>query len=382
MAPPRPLRSLLAVAVVLIARIASADAFSPPAGRCLCVVRGPRVSPRPSGRSDDDVGDGRADDHDERRPAGIRLNKAFKATHSRREADQLVASGRVTVNGRPVPIKGGMMVVPHRDVVALDGVVVTGWEEMNAVTAPGPPSGGSLGGNEARADLRGRRRARSDDDDDDDLGTSSFEYVKYFKPKGVTCTTDPRVRDNVVRAVERDGYEPRHRVYPVGRLDKQTTGLILLTSDGRLVNAALRGERKKKKVYQVMVDGRLEEDHLQQLRDGIVIRTVAQRKGRTEEENALIAKTLPCDVERIGPSSCRMTLVEGRNRQIRKMMEALGFRVVKLHRVEFMGIRLDDGGGGGGRELRRPGAWARLDDAEMRLVKDAIRSAEARDKGG
>ena len=111
-------------------------------------------------------------------------------------------------------------------------------------------------------------------------------------------------------------------------------------------------------------------------KDGIVIKTVAQRKGRTEEENTLIAKTKPCKVERIGPSSCRMTLTEGRNRQIRKMMEALGFRVVKLHRVEFMGLRLNTSRGGGRGGLERPGDWEYLDDDEMRLVRDALRSAE------
>lgn len=96
---------------------------------------------------------------------------------------------------------------------------------------------------------------------------------------------------------------------------------------------------------------------------------MAQRKGRSEEENTLVARTKPCEVERLGPSSVRMTLVEGRNRQIRRMMEALGLRVVRLHRVRFMGIRLGTNG------LKRPGDWARLDEGEMGLVEDAIRSA-------
>ena len=103
--------------------------------------------------------------------------------------------------------------------------------------------------------------------------------------------------------------------------------------------------------------------------DGIVIRTVAQRKGRTEEENTLIAKTKRCKVERIGPSSVEMTLVEGRNRQIRKMMEAIGFNVVRLHRVEFMGIKLSRG-------LNYPGDWDYLDEEEMDLVKAALRTAQ------
>ena len=135
--------------------------------------------------------------------------------------------------------------VPFRDVVALDGHIVRGWEAMNALAADA--------GNDAAGDA-------------DDLRTGSFEYVKYFKPRGVTCTTDARIDGNIVDAVRRDGYRPRHRVYPVGRLDKETSGLIVLTSDGRMVNAVLRGEKKQPKVYQVVVNGRLDDEDLQQLR--------------------------------------------------------------------------------------------------------------------
>ena len=132
------------------------------------------------------------------------------------------------------------MVVPFRDVVTLDGEVVLGWEEMNAL--------------------------RAGDDGDDLLKTASFEYVKYFKPLGVTCTTDSSVEGNIIDSIRRDRYRPRHCVYSVGRLDKETTGLIVLTSDGRMVNGVLRGERKQPKVYKVMVNGRLEDDDLQRLR--------------------------------------------------------------------------------------------------------------------
>jgi len=281
---------------------------------------------------------------------GIRLNKVFKATHSRREADKLIESGRVSVNGEPLLNKGGIKVVPFRDVVTLDGKVIHGWEKMNAI-------------NENNVDTNGNHHAG------ENLQTSSFEYVKYFKPLGVTCTTDLRIKGNIIESIGRDGYNPRHRVYPVGRLDKETSGLIVLTSDGRMVNAVLRGEKKQPKVYKVMVNGPLEEEDLQRLRDGIVITTVTQRKGRSEEENTLVARTKNCKVERIGPSSCQMTLVEGRNRQIRKMMQALGFRVVKLHRIEFMGIHLTEG-------LKFPGDWAHLDEGEMELVENALRLAQ------
>ncbi len=178
---------------------------------------------------------------------GIRLNKVFKATHSRREADALIASGRVCVNGRPVESKGGFFVIPFRDKITLDGKVVTGWEKMNAIVK-----------DNARKDKQPKVRTT--------LSTEQFEYVKFFKPLGVTCTTDLKIKDNIIRSTQKHGYRPKHRVFPVGRLDKETTGLILLTSDGRVINAVLRGEKKQPKIYKVMVDGRLSEDHLQRLR--------------------------------------------------------------------------------------------------------------------
>jgi len=181
---------------------------------------------------------------------GIRLNKVFKATHSRREADKLIESGRVSVNGMPITTKGGMKVIPYQDSITLDGQIVHGWEQMNAIQ------------NTNQQDL-------GDDqveDSSSSLNTESFEYVKYFKPLGVTCTTDQRIQNNIIDAIQSDGYNPRHRVYPVGRLDKETSGLILLTSDGRIVNSVLRGERKQPKVYKVMVNGRLQDSDLHQLR--------------------------------------------------------------------------------------------------------------------
>jgi 16S rRNA U516 pseudouridylate synthase RsuA-like enzyme len=203
---------------------------------------------------------------------GIRLNKVFKATHSRRAADALIKSGRVSIND--VIVYGssddvGTRVMPYRDVVKLDGRVVTGWEGMNAMMDPSSMEDDIM-------------NAVADIDDDESLGermrhkrnllrstTSAFEYVKYHKPVGVTCTTDTRVPDNIVHSIRSRGYVPRHRVYPVGRLDRETSGLILLTSDGRVINSVLRGERKLPKVYDVMVDGNLSEDDLRSLRVSI-----------------------------------------------------------------------------------------------------------------
>jgi 16S rRNA U516 pseudouridylate synthase RsuA-like enzyme len=234
----------------------------------------------------DDVIDVNLDD----RGHGIRLNKVFKATHSRRMADELIRSGRVCVNG--VVMTGsrddaGTRVVPYRDVVTLDGVVVRGWEVMNAVVPVLVDDGDD--GDDVNIDVDramsyvvategdGEEIAR----DGDDRGhrrrlilrrtTSSFEYVKYHKPTGVTCTTDPRIKDNIVDSIRRSGYVPRHRVYPVGRLDRETSGLILLTSDGRVVNSVLRGERKQPKVYEVRVDGTLRDDDIRRLRVSLAL---------------------------------------------------------------------------------------------------------------
>lgn len=197
---------------------------------------------------------------------GIRLNKVFKATHSRREADALIENGRVSVNGELVTNKGGFKVFPFKDVIRLDGKIVTDWEKMNAIAEKK-----SQVNNIRNITRNGNSKSKDSSKDGkmndiDQLLTSNFEYVKYFKPIGVTCTTDKRVKDNIIDAIMEDGYTPRHRVYPIGRLDKETSGLIILTSDGRVVNNVLRGEKKQPKVYKVMVDGRLEESDLQRLR--------------------------------------------------------------------------------------------------------------------
>jgi len=182
---------------------------------------------------------------------GIRLNKVFKATHSRREADKLIESGRVSINDMPITTKGGMKVIPYQDTITLDGQIVHGWEQMNAIQ---------------NTNHQSTTNYDQVVDRSSSLNTESFEYVKYFKPLGVTCTTDQRIQSNIIDAIQSDGYNPRHRVYPVGRLDKETSGLILLTSDGRIVNSVLRGEKKQPKVYKVMVNGRLKDSDLQQLR--------------------------------------------------------------------------------------------------------------------
>mmetsp|Transcript_28071 Transcript_28071/g.82589 ORF Transcript_28071/g.82589 Transcript_28071/m.82589 type:complete len:390 (-) Transcript_28071:264-1433(-) len=280
---------------------------------------------------------------------GIRLNKVFKATHSRRQADDLIADGRVTVNGAPVDA-AGLRVAPFRDVVRLDGKVVKGWEALNHVSAASSSS--------SKSESNSSRQRKS-----------AYEYIKYWKARGVTCTTDRSVRSNIIDRLRADGYRMKNRVYPVGRLDRDTSGLILLTSDGRLPNSALRGQYKQPKTYEVLIDAPVSEAQVQALRDGVVITTQAQRdRGRPPP---LTARTKPCIVERLDGRRgrrLRMTIVEGRNRQIRKMVEAVGRHVVELHRAEFMRIRLDS--------LRGPGDWAPLSGKELDMVRNVIDKAE------
>lgn len=214
--------------------------------------------------------------------SGIRLNKVFKATHSRREADTLIESGRVCVNGVTVaPDNMGMRVLPFRDVVTLDGNVVYGWEAMNAIVDEKTSNKIKTNkqtdhaGNTNTINDDGNAVAASAADDHHQNhqlhSASSFEYIKYYKPLGVTCTTDSRIKDNIIDSLLHHGYQPRHRIYPVGRLDKETSGLILLTSDGRVVNSVLRGENRHAKVYNVMVNDSLTEKDIQQLRVSFIL---------------------------------------------------------------------------------------------------------------
>jgi pseudouridine synthase len=264
---------------------------------------------------------------------GIRLNKVFKSTHSRREADKLIADGRVTINDELVESMG-QRVIPFKDIVKLDNVIIQGWEAMNAVEST--------------------------------LETQVFEYIKYWKPLGVTCTTDRSIRGNIIDALEQDGYVSRNRIYPVGRLDKDTSGLILLTSDGRLPNSVLRGSQKQPKTYQVVIDRNIQENGIQKLRDGVVITTQAQRDGKRAPP--LTARTLPSTVVQNGPRSLSITIIEGRNRQVRKMFQAVGYNVIKLHRSNFMALTLDP--------LQGPGDWIPLAPTEIQMMMDAVLSAQ------
>ncbi|MBD2845482.1 pseudouridine synthase [Paenibacillus sp. IB182496] len=218
----------------------------------------------------------------------MRINKYISETGhcSRREADKLVAEGRVTINGAPAEL--GSQAEPG-DEVRVDGTLI------------------------------GDR--------------SPLVYIALHKPVGITSTTERHVRGNIV-----DFVGHRERIFPIGRLDKDSEGLILMTSDGDIVNRILRAEGQHEKEYIVTVDQPVTEQFVDTMRTGVKV---------------LGSMTLPCQVERVGAQTVRMILTEGRNRQIRRMCAALGYRVRRLQRVRIMNIQLGELPVGQWRDLGR-----------------------------
>lgn len=175
--------------------------------------------------------------------------------------------------------------------------------------------------------------------------------LAYHKPAGIECTSDPRVPENIIQAVNYP-----ERIFHVGRLDKFSEGLILLTNRGELVNAILRAGHGHEKEYVVEVDRPVSDRALARMRAGIDL------DGR---------KTLPAVAERLAPRVFRLVLTEGRNRQIRRMCEALELGVRRLVRVRVMNIELG---------TLRPGRWRKLRadelrELEARLAAQAKRAA-------
>lgn len=236
----------------------------------------------------------------------VRINKFFTqhGICSRREADRLIEAGRVTINGRTAKL-GDQVAVG--DVITRDSQVIP-W------------------GNKAI-------------------------YIKYHKPVGVTTTSESHVTRNIIAAI---GHP--ERIFPIGRLDKNSSGLILLTNDGDIVNEILRTEFGHEREYQVSVDRPFDQPFLDLMARGVVI------SGR---------RTKPCQIERLGPTRFRIILMEGRNRQIRRMCHALGYRVLTLHRVRIMHITIAG---------LPPDTWKDLTDGERtRLLQEVGRGVAARD---
>jgi len=234
--------------------------------------------------------------------SATRLNKYISDSGycSRREADKLIENNRVQINGQRPAI--GTKVGPD-DEVSIDGMVIY--------------SGAA--------------------------NKSDRVYIVYNKPVGITCTTEQNVRGNIVDAVDHD-----QRVFPIGRLDKPSEGLILLTSDGDIVNKILRAENSHDKEYLVTVKQQIGTDFAEKMSSGIPI---------------LGTITKPCKVIPAGRNAFRITLTQGLNRQIRRMCEYLGYDVVTLKRLRIMNIELGK---------LRPGQWRNLTKDELSELSDAI----------
>jgi len=234
----------------------------------------------------------------------LRLNKYISETGvcSRRQADQWIEAGRVTLNG--VRAQLGLKVEAD-DEVRVDG------------------------------ELIGARKKPI--------------YIALNKPAGITCTTETHVEDNIVDFV---GHP--ERIFPVGRLDKDSEGLILLTNDGDIVNEILRSENEHEKEYLVRVNRPITDLSLGMLASGVKIMGVT---------------TKPCKVTRVGRDDFCIILTQGLNRQIRRMCSALGYRVERLRRVRIINIDLG---------TLAPGEWRYLSEAEVAgLTAGEIKSSAA-----
>ena len=146
-------------------------------------------------------------------------------------------------------------------------------------------------------------------------------YIAFNKPIGIECTGNTKVKDNII-----DFINHKERLFTIGRIDKQSEGLILLTNNGDIVNNVLRAENKKEKEYVVWVNKNLTSDFIEKIRNGVRI---------------LGKKTKKCYVKKINDNKFKIVLTQGMNRQIRRMCEVLGYRVTKLKRVRIMNIYLD-----------------------------------------
>lgn len=238
-------------------------------------------------------------------PKETRINKYLSEVGycSRRAADKLIEQGRVTLNGM-VPEMGTK--ITEGDEVRVDGELI------------GAPNENPV-------------------------------YLAFNKPIGIVCTTDTGVeKDNII-----DFINYPKRIFPIGRLDKPSEGLILLTNDGDIVNKILRARNHHEKEYIVTVDKPITREFLNRMRDGVPILDTITRK---------------CEVEELDRYQFKIILTQGLNRQIRRMCEYLGYRVKRLKRVRIMNVKLDIA----------VGKWRDLSATELaeinRLVADSAKT--------
>lgn len=221
---------------------------------------------------------------------GIRINKYLsgRGICSRRRADRLISAGRITVDGETAQV--GTRVLPGQ-VVRFDG-----------------------------------REVRE---------TDREIFLAFYKPRGIVCTEEKREKNNII-----DYLQYPSRIFTVGRLDKDSEGLLLLTNQGEAADRIMRGRNFHEKEYLVTVDREVTDDFLKVMAGGVPVLDTVTRK---------------CQVERTGKKSFRIILTQGLNRQIRRMCEYLGFCVVTLKRIRVMNIKL---------EGLRPGEYRELGQME------------------
>ena len=206
-----------------------------------------------------------------------RINKYLSEVGfcSRRKADDYISDGRVYINGKPA-ILGSKVNI--EDEISVDGEIIQNKDKKKV-------------------------------------------YIAFNKPVGIECTGNHKVKDNII-----DYINHKERLFTIGRIDKQSEGLILLTNDGDIVNNVLRAENRKEKEYIVTVNKKITTEFIDKMRKGVRIMGRITRK---------------CFVKKIHENRFKIILTQGMNRQIRRMCEVLGYRVTKLKRVRIMDIHLD-----------------------------------------
>lgn len=229
------------------------------------------------------------------------LNKFISSTGicSRREAEKLIVAGRVTINGNLTQL--GNRVVDG-DVVKVDGRTLQ--------------------------------------------AKPKTIYIAFNKPVGIVCTTDSKEKKNIVRYINHP-----ERLFPIGRLDKPSEGLIFLTNDGDIVNKILRAGNNHEKDYVVTVDQPITDDFIKKMSSGIpVLDTVTQK----------------CKVTKLSGKTFQIVLTQGLNRQIRRMCEYLGYEVLKLKRTRIMNVQLD---------TLHIGEWRDLSEKELKEINAMVSSS-------
>ena len=232
-----------------------------------------------------------------------RLNKYISSSGfcSRRDADRLIEEGKVTINGKRALI--GMRVLPGQKVKVNGELIVSSIEPV---------------------------------------------YIAFNKPVGIVSTTDTLERDNIVNFIRHE-----QRIFPIGRLDKDSQGLILLTNDGDIVNKILRAGNNHKKDYLVKVNKPITKDFLTRMAQGVPILDKVTRR---------------CEIVEINPFMFQISLIQGLNRQIRRMCEYFDYEVVKLERIQIMNIKLGNLG---------QGNWRNLTESELETLFNLLEDSKS-----